>query len=152
MRLARLGASGERPAALAVPALVLWLTSAAPLAAQDARAPMPFSEVAAHVEGERVVVVALGSAADSLGPIAARRLSARTAARARAMRLLHRFVDDALATVDVSPAELRDVHAAVDASADLRRTRSLVDGSALVELALPISVLRGVVERAGLPW
>lgn len=150
MSLGRLAARDPRTAALA--AFALAILSAAPLGAQDTRERMPFSEVAAHVDGERVVVVALGSAADAAGPIAARRLSARTAARARALSLLHRFVDDALATVGASPSALRDVHAAVDASADLRRVRSLVDGSALVEVVLPVAALRDVVAHEGLPW
>lgn len=133
-------------------AFALVSSFAAPVLAQSDRGAMPFSEVAAHVDGEVLVVVALGSAADAEGPIAARRLSARTAARERALVLLHTFVDDALATVAVSPSETRDVHAAVDAGADLRRVRSLVDGSALYEVVVPLATLRAAVSHEGLPW
>jgi hypothetical protein len=137
-----------------VASLALGLASSLALVAQaqTEREVMPFAEVAAHVEGDVLVVVALGSASDAEGPIAARRLSARTAARERAIALLHTFVDDALATVGATPVETRNAHAAVDAGADLRRVRSLVDGSALYEVALPLAGLRAAIDREGLPW
>lgn len=133
-------------------ALALAATTGAQAQSAESRAPMPFTEVGPRIEGDVVVVVALGSAADASGPLSARRLSARTAARARALALLHRFVDDALSTVRVSPAELRDAHAAIEGGLDLRRVRSLVDGSVLYEITVPLAPLRAAVEREGLPW
>lgn len=152
---ARVAASLARVAAsLASGAASLALLTAlgAPAFAARAQTPMPFVERAPSVEGPLLITVALGVATDAHGPLAARRLAARTAARARALAALHRFVDDALASVPASPRALGELHAALDARADVRRVRSLVDGSALVELAVPRAALREALDAEGLPW
>lgn len=71
---------------------------------------------------------------------------------ARALAMLHAWLDAALRTATLSPRLVRDLHDAIDARADLRRVRSRSDGSAVVELTVPVAALRDVGCASGLPW
>lgn len=130
-------------------ALALLVTLSVPALAQ---APLPMGDAPVHVEGELVLATALGLVPDGDASLAARRLSARAIARERATSMLHVWLDGLIGDGGLSPRLVRDLHAAIDASIDLRRIRSRVDGSAVVELAVPKRALAAVHCSAGLPW
>jgi len=132
-------------------ALALTIAFAAPLALR-AQAPLPMGDAPVHLEGELVLATALGLVPDGDASLAARRLSARAIARERAISMLHVWLDGLIGGGGLSPRLVRDLHAVIDASIDLRRIRSRADGSAVIELAVPKSALAAVHCAASLPW
>jgi hypothetical protein len=120
-------------------------------AAAIAQVPLPLGDAAVRVEGDVVVAVALGPVPDDT-TLAPGRLSARALGRQRALAMLHAWLDAAVRSAALSPRRVRDLHDAIDARADLRRVRSRSDGSAVVELTVPVSALRDVACAGGLPW
>lgn len=123
---------------------------AIPLAlhAQDA---LPFGDAPVRIEDGLVIATALGPIPDDT-TLSPGRLSARAAGRARAIAMLHAWLDAALRTSTLGPRLVRDLHDAIDARADLRRVRSRSDGSAVVELTVPVAALREVGCARDLPW
>jgi uncharacterized protein (DUF2236 family) len=113
---------------------------------------VPFADRAPRVEGEVAVAVAVGLPDERVGAFYARRDSARTAGRARALGALHAWVDDALASARVGPREAQAAHAAVDREARVDGVRPLVDGAAAVVVSVPVRALRDACPRGGLPW
>ncbi len=119
----------------------------------SAQAPIaPFSDAAPTIEREVAWAAALGAPDERVGRFEARRASARRLARARALRLLHAWADDALAGVHASPRRARAVHAAIDEAARVRAVRPLVDASAVVAIEVPLAALREACGDEGLPW
>lgn len=112
---------------------------------------VPWSDVAPHVEDGTVRVAAVGRPDERIQRFEARRDSARRQARERALASLHRWADDALATVHADPREASRVHAAL-AEARIERVRPRADASAVIVLSLSASELREACGRAGLPW
>ena len=127
--------------------VVFGTCASAPLSAQ-----VPLGDAPVRVEEGRVIATAIGLVPEGENSLAARRLSARSLARLRATAMLHAYLDAALGRASISPRLVRDLHAAVDAHLDLRRIRSRADGSAVIELAVPTSVLAEVACAPGLPW
>jgi hypothetical protein len=127
-----------------------WLALLVPLAA-SAQAPLPFGDAPVRLEAEHVVATALGPLPDAV-PIAPGRLSARSVGRRRAIAMLHAWLDGVLRASAATPLRVRDLHDAIDRHADLRRVRSRSDGSAVVELVVPLSALRALGCDGGLPW
>lgn len=121
-----------------------------PLAAL-AQEPLPLGDAPVRVEGELVIATALGPLPDDT-TLAPARLSARARGRERALAMLHGWLDAAVRSSTLTPRRVRDLHDAIDAHADLRRVRSRADGSAVVELVVPLSALREVGCASGLPW
>lgn len=113
---------------------------------------VPWADRAPRVEGEVATAVALGLPDERLGAFYARRDSARTAGRARALSALHAWVDDALAAARVGPREAQAAHAAIDSEARVDAVRPLVDGAAVVVVSVPVRALRDACTRGGLPW
>ncbi len=113
---------------------------------------LPMGDAPVRVEGELVLATALGLVPDGDASLAARRLSARAIARERAIAMLHVWLDGLVGGGALSPRLIRDLHAAIDAHLDLRRIRSRVDGSAVIELAVPTAALSAVHCAADLPW
>lgn len=113
---------------------------------------MPWSEAPPEVRGEEIVAVAIGEADARFGRLSARRAASRRAAEARARAAIHRWADDALAAIAASPRTAARVHRAIDAGARARGIRPLADGSAVVEVVLPVAALREVAAARGLPW
>ena len=139
--------SGPRRSASGIFACLAWLV---PIAA-SAQAPLPFGDAPVRLEAEHVVATALGPLPDGV-PIAPGRLSARSLGRRRALAMLHAWLDAALRGTSATPLRARDLHDALDRHADLRRVRSRSDGSAVVELVVPLAALRGLGCEEGLPW
>jgi hypothetical protein len=131
--------------------LALTIALASPWIAR-AQSPVPMGDGPVRVEGELVLATALGLIPDGDASLSARRLSARAVARERAISMLHVWLDGLVGGGGLSPRLVRDLHAAIDASIDLRRIRSRVDGSAVIELAVPTRALAAVHCAAGLPW
>ncbi|MFK7987827.1 MAG: hypothetical protein AB8I08_17550 [Sandaracinaceae bacterium] len=133
-------------------ALVLAAALVSPGAAQVPEAfDMPWSDVAPHLDDGAIRVAAVGRPDERIRRFEARRDSARRQARERALSLLHRWADDALAAVHAEPREASRVHAAL-AEARVERVRPRADASAVVVLRLDASALREACGRAGLPW
>jgi hypothetical protein len=116
---------------------------------------LPWNDVAPHVDATRgaVVTIALGVADERRGPLAAQRLWARREAEARARSALHAWADAAIARASLDATAIAAMHAAIDAHASVVATRARVDGSACVEVALPLRELAATTGSArGLPW
>ena len=126
--------------------LALCLASGAH--AQDA----PFADVAPHIVEGVVRAAALGAPDPRIGRFDARRATAQSRARARALEALHRWADDALASVHATAREAAAVHAAIDARAEVVAVRPLVDAGAVVRVELQLRALRDACGREGLPW
>lgn len=135
-------------------ALVLVLLASTAPATGHAQVPM--GDVPVRVEGDLVIATALGLVPDGDASLAARRLSARSTARERATAMLHAWLDGVVRAGSLSPRVVRDLHAAIDAHLDMRRIRSRADGSAVIELVVPVAELRAVhcpaSGAAALPW
>ena len=114
----------------------------------------PWSDVAPRVDaaGARVVCAAVGAADPRYGSLDARRLAARHAGRERALRAVHAWADEALATVRADPRVASAVHGAIDARAEITRVRPRADASVVVEIAVPLAPLRAAAAMPGLPW
>jgi len=138
------------PARCGASQAVLWLALLVPLAA-SAQAPLPFGDAPVRLEAEHVVATALGPLPDGV-PIAPGRLAARSVGRRRALAMLHAWLDAALRRTAATPLRVRDLHDVLDRHADLRRVRSRSDGSAVVELVVPLAALRELGCEDGLPW
>lgn len=136
--------------ALAIVGLVVASSLASPIVAQDA--PLGWTEVAPQVVAASIVAVGIGAAHDDDGPLAAARLASRRRGEARAIALLQRWADDALAAADAGPREAQAVHDALVASAEVSRVRARADGSAIVEVRCPLSALRAAFDHPRLPW
>jgi hypothetical protein len=131
------------------------LPCAAPAAAQDEVPPafdLPWTDTAPALRAGVVRAAAVGLPDERIGRFDARRASARTDGRRRALRALHAWADDALARVRATPREAQRVHAALDRAARVEGVRPLVDAGAVVVLAVDASALRGACGREGLPW
>lgn len=111
-----------------------------------------WTEAPASIDGDAVVVVAIGAAHDSDGPLAAARLASRRRGHARGVAMIQRWADDALAAMSAGPREAQSVHDAIDRAAVTARVRARADGSAIVEVTCPLSALRDAFDHAGLPW
>jgi hypothetical protein len=61
--------------------------------------------------------------------------------------MLHRYLDDALATAQASPARATEAHAALEAAARITGTRWLVEGGVVVVVACPREALRSFALR-----
>jgi hypothetical protein len=114
----------------------------------------PWSDVAPRVDarGARVVCAAVGAADPRYGSLDARRLAARHTAQERARRAVHAWADEALATVHADPRVASAVHTAIDSRAEVTRVRPRADGSAVVEIAVPLAALRTAAPMTDLPW
>lgn len=141
-------------AALVAAALLGAILAPAALAQDPLPAPftVPWTDRAPRVEGELAVAVAVGLPDERVGAFYARRDSARTAGRARALTALHAWVDDALASARVGPRQAQAAHAAIDSEARVDGVRPLVDGAAVVLVSVPVRALRDACPRGGLPW
>lgn len=125
-------------------------TSAQPRVPADME--VPWTDVAPARHGDVLSAAAVGTPDERVGRYDARRASARTRGRQRAITAIHRWVDDALARVLAPPLEAAAVHAAIDRGARVARVRPLVDASAVVVVEVPVAALRGACAREGLPW
>ncbi|HJL16157.1 MAG TPA: hypothetical protein RMH99_10895 [Sandaracinaceae bacterium LLY-WYZ-13_1] len=149
------------------PLLGLLLLTGAPAAAQDAEDPdaappevvevpeafaLPWTDRPPRVDDGTVRAAAVGMPDERIGRFAARRASARTDGRERAMAALHAWADDALARVRATPREAQRVHAALERAAAVEAVRPLVDAGAVVVVRVPTSALRAACDREGLPW
>jgi hypothetical protein len=130
------------------------LACASGAAAQDVPAPfdLPWTDTPPVLRDGAVRVAAVGQPDERIGRFAARRASARTDGRRRALRALHGWADDALARVRATPREAQRVHAALEAAARVDGVRPLVDAGAVVVLAVDPAALRAACDREGLPW
>ncbi len=115
---------------------------------------LPWADVAPAVVTAQGVLraAAVGMPDERLDRMGAVRSSARQRARARALGMLHRFVDDALARVHAEPAVATAVHGAVDRAAHVTAVRPLADGSAVAVVDVPLGALRAAASLGGLPW
>ncbi len=139
--------------------LALALAGGAHAAAQDAGVPeamrLAWADVAPHVDVARaaVVTIALGVADERRGPLAAQRLWARREAEARARAALHAWADATITRSTLDATAIAAMHAAIDAHATTTATRARVDGSACVEVIVPLHDLAASTPGArGLPW
>lgn len=130
-------------------AVVLAALVASSASAQSA---LPMGDAPVRVESALVIATAIGLVPDGEASLAARRLSARSAARERATAMLHTWLDGVVRAGSLSPRVVRDLHAAIDAHLDLRRIRSRADGSAVVEVVVPVADLAAVHCAPALPW
>ena len=127
---------------------------AVPAAAQDVPPQLdaPWTDVAPRVEGDRVVATAVGMPDERFGRMQARRSAARRSGEVRAREMIHRWADGALARVAAGAATASAVHRVIDERCEVARVRALVDGGAVIELALALEALRAVAPQRGLPW
>lgn len=139
---------------VALPGLSSAQPSDAPVAPLPPALDAPWTDVAPAIDaaGARVIAAAIGAPDERLGRLAARRDSARRAGEARARASLHRWADDALASIAASPRIATSVHRAIDERAAITRVRALSDGGAVIELAVPLAALRAAAPQGGLPW
>ena len=137
-----------------IAATALSFLLAAPALAQDLPPSfaLPWTDEAPRVDGANVIAAAVGMPDERIGRFSARRASARTAGRARALEALHAWADDALARVRATPRQATRVHAAIDEHARVDGARPLVDAGAVVVVAVPRARLREACARGGLPW
>ncbi len=157
--LLRIGSASGRTSVASLLVCVALGALAAPVRAQEAPLPaamqVAWADRAPRVDdaSAQVVTVALGLGDAHGGPLAARRLWARRDAEARARAALHTWVDHAIERAGLDAARVAALHQAVDAHAAVAAIRARVDGSACVELHLPVSALAAVTGGArGLPW
>ncbi len=111
--------------------------------------PVPFGDAPVRLRGDVLVVSRLGSPDARAEGLPAMRASARRRGRARASSALHAYVDRKLAEALATPALTSRVHAALSAGTRVEATRSLVDGSVVVRVALPLVPLRALFREAG---
>jgi hypothetical protein len=144
---------------LRILALALCLSVATPVVAQDAGVPaamrLPWHDRAPELDTVRGVVscVALGVADERRGPLTARRLWARRDAEARARAALHAWVDAAVSRSALDSGHTAAVHRVIDEQSQVTVTRARVDGSACVEIVVPLHDLAAATPGArGLPW
>ena len=128
------------------------LTHPSVAGAQPAPMRVPWTDVAPARDGEVVRAAAVGIPDARIGRFAARRDSARTAARRRAIEAVHAWADDALAQVRAHPRQAAAVHQAIDRDARVSGARPLVDGGAVVVVEISVAALRGACGTGGLPW
>lgn len=112
----------------------------------------PMGDEALRVDEGTIVVARFAAPDERIGPLAARRLSARRRAERLGRAQIHRFVDEALDRVMAQPDVASRAHARVAGDAVGVRVRPLVDASAVVELRLPLRELRAVAPLEGVPW
>ena len=115
---------------------------------------VPHADRSPEVDGDRAVVTAaaLGAPDERLGRLSAVRLAARHEARARALRALHAWADEAMAAVRACPREAVRVHEAIDRAASVAGVRAVVDGGAVVLVEVPLGALREAAALTGVPW
>ena len=101
---------------------------------------------------DRLVVAVLALGDGRLSRLAARQRAARGAALAAARVALRDFVDRHLAAARLSPAATAQVHRALGRGIGVVGTRPLVDGSAIVVVAVPAARLRSASPVMGAPW
>lgn len=140
-------------------AIAACLAGANPASAQDAGVPeamrIAWDDTPPHVDAGRaaVVTVALGVADERRGPLAAQRLWARRDAEARARAALHAWADAAIAQASLDASTVAALHRAIDEHAEVTATRARVDGSACVEVVVPLRRLAASTPAVrGLPW
>ena len=155
---------GPRPRPRAVAWVLAGLTAAigalawaAPAAAQapsTAWLSAPWADAEAAVDTDRDVVraAAVGLPDERMSRLGARRAAARRAADARARQRLHAWADRALARITASASTASAVHAAIDARATILNLRPRADGGVVIELSVPLDVLRASAPQGGLPW
>jgi hypothetical protein len=113
---------------------------------------LPRSDRAPRIEDGALVVDSLGTA-DGVGSrISAIRARARETAVARGKSALHRFVDTELARLRAPATTAQAAHRAIDREAAVLATRPLSEGSAVVRVALPTSVLCDAARIRGASW
>ena len=108
----------------------------------------PWEDRAPHVASTHVECAALGTADHRVDAWTARKISARRRGEQRAKRMLHRWVDDALARLGAPPHIAQRAHRAVE-GARVLDTRPLADGSAVVVVGVERSELP---DFRGVPW
>lgn len=135
-----------------VSALSLILLAPTSALAQPRAFELPWADVAPHIEGEVVKAAAVAGPDERIGRFAPRRASARSAGRARALAMLHRWVDRSLAPLRADPREAQAAHDAIEASARVEGVRALTDGGAVVVVAVPLEALRDACAVEGAPW
>lgn len=115
---------------------------------------VPWTDRAPRVEPEvgAVRVAALGAPDERLGRFSAAKRSARHAAEERARDALHRWADEALARARACPWMADRVHAVINEAMVVVGIRPLVDGSAVVLVDVPVTVLRDAATLDGVPW
>lgn len=107
---------------------------------------VPWTDTAPAVSGTDVEAAALGTPDLRTVTFRARRASARRTGEARAIERLHQHVDETLTRVLVSPAVAEAAHDVVQNEARVVAVRALVDGSAVLVVAVPRASLQAVVE------
>ena len=132
--------------------LLAILTVAAPVSAVSAVSAQPFEDEALRVEGDKIVVARFSAPNERIGSLAARRLSSRNRADRLARDAIHEFVDAALDAAIAQPDVATRAHALVDSDRVQSEVRPMVDGSAVVELSLPLGELRAIAPLEGTPW
>ncbi len=145
---------GRRIALLLASSCVLVGASLATDIAAGQPPPMevPWVDVPAARDGAVIRSAAVGVADARIGRFSARRASARTEARRRALEALHAWADDALAAARADPREATAVHAAIERDAAVAGVRPLVDGGAVVVVEVGVEGLRRACALEGLPW
>lgn len=113
---------------------------------------VPWADAAPRLHARELRAAAVGLPDERVGRFDARRASARTRGRERALRMLHEYVDDALAAVNAPPREARAVHDAVSREARVVGARPLVDAGAVVVVAVPRAALSAACARGDVPW
>lgn len=108
----------------------------------------PWGDVAPAMSPTHVHCAALGRADHRVEAWSARKLSARRRGIQRARRMLHRWVDDALARVGAPPHVAERAHREIE-RAELMDVRALADGSAVVVVGVERSALPAF---RGVPW
>lgn len=108
----------------------------------------PWEDVAPSLTTTHLQCAALGRADHRVEAWSARKLSARRRGIRRARRMLHRWIDDALARVGAPPHVAERAHREVE-SAGLLDIRPLADGSAVVVVGVQRSELPSF---RGVPW
>lgn len=130
--------------ALLCAVLSVPVTLVSPLEAQWA----PWGDAPVEVTSSHVRCAALGRSDYRVEAWSARKLSARRRALLRARRMLHRWIDDALARAGAPPNVAERAHQEVE-RAEPMDTRPLADGSAVVV----VGVERSALPRfRGVPW
>jgi hypothetical protein len=113
---------------------------------------LPRTDRAPRIEDGALVVDSLGTA-DGVGSrISAIRARARETAVTRGKSALHRFVDAELARLRAPATTAHAAHRAIDREAAVLATRPLSEGSAVVRIAIPASVLCDAARIPGAAW
>ena len=134
-----------------VAALLVGLAAAGKV---HAGAPLPFGDEPPRYDADqdRVRLAAWGGFPECPASLAQVGLGSRRAARQRALRALHGWIDASMRARSPTPTVMTRLHEAAERAVEEAGTRYLADGTVVLRVELRGAALRAVLAHEGLPW